>query len=168
MSNANQSNSQDTAEQSTNQSSGTETVVATSYVPEQQYQQWEEEADKRDLSISEFISSRVQAGMTDIQLKDDSPSEIVELRESLREARAERDKAKKQKRNQNKEAYHIGLGKIKELIISDPGIDHRELVNFVVNNPVVFVDKYIDSLEESKFTSRGGKWYPPEEMEDLE
>lgn len=161
-----QSIAQDTAEQSTNLSSGSETVVATSYVPQTQYQLWEKEAGKRNLSVSEFISSMVQVGMTDVELKDDSPSEIVELREQLRQAQAERDKVRKEKRNQDQEAYHVGLGKIKELIISNPGIDRHEIVNFVMENPVIFVDKYLQNLEDSKFTNRNGEWYPPEEVGD--
>lgn len=159
-----QSIAQDTAEQSTNSSSGSETAVATSYVPQTQYQLWEKEAEKRDLSVSGFISSMVQIGMTDVELKDDSPSEIIELREQLRQVQAERNKAKKQKRNQNQEAYHVGLGKIKELIINNPGIDRHEIVNYVMENPIIFVDKYLESLESSKFTNRNGEWYPPEKV----
>lgn len=158
----------ETTDQSMNQSSSTETVVATSYVPQVQYQQWEKEAEERDLSISAFISSMVQVGITNIQLKDDSASEIVKLREQLRQVQAERDEATKQKRNQNQETYHIGLGKIKEEIINNPGIHRYELVNFVAENPVSFVNDYLESLEDSNFVSQDDKWYPPKEMEGSE
>lgn len=150
--------------QLTDQSSGSETVVATSYVPRTQYQLWEKEAKKRDMSISQLISSMVQAGLTDIELEEDPSSEIIELRNQLRQVQAERDKAKKEKRNQNQEAYHVGLGKIKELIINNPGIDRHEIVNYIMENPVIFVDKYLQNLEGSEFNNRNGEWYPPEEI----
>ena len=93
---------------------------------------------------------------------DDSPSEIIELREQLRQVQAERNKAKK--RNQNQEAYHVGLGKIKELIINNPGIDRHEIVNYVMEDPIIFVDNYLKSLESSKFINRNSEWYPPEKL----
>jgi hypothetical protein len=33
-----------------------------------------------------------------------------------------------------------------------------------MKNPGVFVDKYLQRLEDSKFTNRNGEWYPPEEV----
>ena len=160
--------SQNTTDQSTNQSSSLETVVATSYLPQSQYQQWEREASKRNQSISEFISSMVQAGMNDIQLDEGSQSDIIELREQLRQVRAERDEARKEKQNLDQEAYHIGLGKVKELIINNPGIERRELVNYLVENPVIFVDMYLNSLEATEFVNKGGNWYPPEGVCDTQ
>lgn len=145
-----------------------ETVPATAYVQKPQYQKWVREADKRDQSVSGFISSMVEVGLNDIELEKESPLEIVELREQLRQERTKREELRQELKTQEQGVYHIGLGKIKELIINNPGVDRREIVNYVVENPARFADKYLMNLESSEFVNEGGKWYPPESVGDSE
>jgi hypothetical protein len=142
-----------------------EKVPATSYVPRIQYEKWKREADNRDQSISTLIATMVEVGLNDIELDDESPSEIVELRSELQEVRSERDDLYEKLQQKERGDHQVGLGRIKELIIENPGIDRREIVNFVVTNPVLFVDSYLASLEVSTFRKRDGEWYPPESME---
>ncbi|GAA1302627.1 hypothetical protein GCM10009647_019260 [Streptomyces sanglieri] len=116
-----------------------EKVPATSYVPRIQYEKWKREADNRNQSISTLIATMVEVGLTDIELEDDSPSEIVELRSELQEVRSERDDLHEKLRQKERRDHQVGLGRVKELIIENPGIDRREVINFVAANPVLFV-----------------------------
>lgn len=144
----------------------TETVPATAYVQKPQYQRWVKEADDRNQSVSGLISSMVEIGLNDIELEEDSPSEIVELREQLRQEQAAREELRQELKAREHGDYHIGLGRIKEVIIENPGIDRREIVNFVIENPAKFVDEYLENLETSEFSNQGGQWYPPEGVGD--
>jgi len=140
--------------------------VATSYVPQPQYERWQEKADEKNQSVSSFIATMVELGLNEVKLEQASPSEIVEVRQQLQNVRAERDDLQQSLRKQTQQDYSVGLGRIKEVIIENPGIERREIVNFVVSNPVQFVDEYLDELEESDFRVKKGQWYPPENLED--
>lgn len=142
-----------------------EKVPATSYVPQTQYEKWKGEAENRDQSISTLIATMVEIGLNDIELQDESPSEIIELRSELRDVRSERDDLYKKLQQKERGDHQVGLGRVKELIIENPGIDRREVVNFVVEHPVLFVDSYLSSLELSEFRKQDGEWYPPESIE---
>lgn len=150
----------------TDQVDENETVTATSYVPQSQYNKWQNEAELRDQSISTLISSMVEMGLNDIDLEE-SPSEIVELREKLRQVRSDRNRLQEQLQVQEQQDYQVGLGRIKELIINNPGLDRREIINFVNENTISFTDGYIESLESSEFQKLNGEWYPPETMGDF-
>lgn len=141
-------------------------AVATAYVPLPQYERWQEKADERNQSVSSFIATMVELGLNEVKLEQESPSEIVELRQRLQKVRAERDDLQQSLQQQTQQDYSVGLGRIKEIIIENPGIERREIVNHVVSNPVQFVDKYLDELEESAFRVEEGQWYPPENLED--
>jgi len=142
-----------------------EKVPATSYVPQIQYKKWKREAESRDQSVSTLIATMVEVGLNDIELQDESPSEIIELRSELNEVRSDRDDLYEKLQQKERGDHQVGLGRVKELIIEKPGMDRREIVNFVVENPVLFVDDYLSSLELSEFRKQDGEWYPPESME---
>jgi len=142
------------------------TVVATAYVPADQYQRWENEAEARGQSISSLIASMVEAGLNDIQIEEESPDEVIELRQRLHEIREEKDSLRQKLEAQQRQEYEVGLGKIKEVIIENPGIDRREIMNYVSSNPLLFVDGVLENLEGSSFRLENGKWYPPEEVGD--
>jgi len=142
-----------------------EKVPATSYVPQIQYEKWKREAESRDQSVSTLIATMVEVGLNDIKLQDESPSEIIELRSELREVRLDRDDLYEKLQQKERGDHQVGLGRVKELIIERPGLDRREIVNFVVGNPVLFVDDYLASLEMSEFVKQDGQWYPPESVE---
>lgn len=141
---------------------GEELVAATSYIPRSQYEQWKREAKARDLSVSTLISNMVQVGLSEIELEERTPEEIVELRRRLQEAQNERNELQRKVRKLEKQDFQIGLGKIKEFIISNPGVTRREITNYILKNPIQFVDSYLEELESSHFTREGEEWFPPE------
>jgi len=143
-----------------------ETVPATSYVTPTQYQHWQDQAEKRNQSVSTFISTMVEVGLRQISLEDESPNEIVKLRQQLQILRSEKRELRDKLENNQQRSYQVGLGKIKDLIINNPGIDKHEMTNFVSDNTYMFVDKYLDHLYDSEFRNQDGKWYPPEDMGD--
>lgn len=165
MTNTNQMDSEsDTGAGDGSESAKSKTVVATSYVPRSQYEKWEKEADERNQSVSSFIASMVEVGVNEIQLEQESPSEIIKLRKRLQKVRLERDELQENIEAEERTDYQIGLGKIKELIIANPGIDRREIINHIAQNPVIFAEKYLDRLASSEFIQEGGRWYPPDSV----
>jgi hypothetical protein len=143
-----------------------ETVPATSYVTPIQYHHWQDEAEKRNQSVSTFISSMVEAGRRQISLEQGSPDEITDLRKQIQTLRSERDEVRRKLEATQQQDYQIGLGKIKELIVNNPGFTRREIAIHVSENPFIFVDKYLESLEDSEYKNNGGMWYPPESVGD--
>lgn len=141
-------------------------VPATSYVPPTQYEKWTREANERDISISVLISSMVELGLNDVETDDSELlSETIELRRKLAEARDQRDEAVENTRKLESQEYVTGLGKIKDLIIENPGIERREIQNHVAKNAHTFTNEYLNQLEFSSFYQKDGRWYPPEEVE---
>ena len=167
MSDPSDSSAQDNFASTSDEDSETdemEKVPATSYVPRIQYEKWTREADERDQSVSTLIATMVEVGLSDIEVENESPSDIVNLRSELTKARSERDDLHEKLQRKERGDHQVGLGRVKELIIENPGIDRREIVNFIVENPVQFVDGYLESLEASEFRRQDGEWYPPESM----
>ncbi len=167
MSDASNTRAQDTIASPSDEESETgeiEKVPATSYVPKGQYEKWRREADERDQSVSTLIATMVEVGLNDIEVDKESPSDIVKLRSELTKVRSERDDLHEKLRRKERGDHQVGLGRVKELIIENPGIDQREIMNFIVENPVQFVENYLESLEASEFTRQDGEWYPPESM----
>ncbi|NGM70262.1 hypothetical protein G6M89_14795 [Natronolimnobius sp. AArcel1] len=165
LSNSNRDKSIASSSSEDSEKDALEKVPATSYVPRIQYEKWKGEAENRDQSISTLIATMVEAGLNDIELEDESPSEIVDLRSELQEVRSERDDLYEKLQRKERGDFQVGLGRVKELIIENPGIDRREIINFVMENPVLFVDSYLESLETSEFRKQNGKWFPPESVE---
>lgn len=141
-----------------------ELIPATSYVPEKLYQEWQEAAEEQNQSISSFITTRVEAGRRQIQQSETKPSEIVELRKTIQELKADREELRRKLNNTEDIKYGVGMGKVKELIIDNPGIDKPSIVNFVAEEPVKVADDILQTLRRTKFSEEQGKWYPPEEM----
>jgi hypothetical protein len=154
------------ADEAQDGSSKCETVVATSYVPQGQYERWENEAAKRNQSVSSWIASMVETGFRNIQIEEESPDEIGDLRRRLRQLRNERDELQQRMNAQQQQEYQVGLGKIKDLIIENPGLNRKEIMNHVNANTVIFVDEFLDHLENSEFVKDDGDWYPPEEVDE--
>lgn len=165
LSHSDEENSHAHTEEMNDRDSGeNDTVVATAYVPAAQYQRWENEAEARSQSISSLIASMVEAGLNDVQFEEESPNEIIELRQRLHKIRDERDDLRQELEAHQSQEYEVGLGKVKELIIENPGIDRREIMNHVASNPIVFVDDVLESLESSSYRRVDGEWYPPKEL----
>lgn len=143
-----------------------ETVPATSYVTPTLYQHWQDEAENRNQSVSKFISTMVESGLNQISLENGSTHEIIELRQEIQEIRSERNELRRKLEGTQQQDYQVGLGRIKDLIINNPGIDRREITNNVSENTHKFVNNYLECLEDSEFRNDDGRWYPPENMGD--
>ena len=154
-----------TEETSVVETGGDDQIPATSYVSKQQYQEWKEVADEKNQSISSFIATHVEAGRREIEQVADQPSDIVELRKQVQELRAERDNLRNKLNNIENMQYGVGMGRVKDLIINNPGIDKASIVNFVMEEPVKVTDDILSNLRKTDFVNKEGKWYPPEEME---
>lgn len=142
--------------------SSDELVTATTYVRSTQYADWKAEAAKRGTSISSFISTRVEAGRRNIKAIESDPSEMDQLRHELQQYRTERDALRRQLEAKQDQDYHVGLGKIEQLINNNPGIRTEEVILFVSENAVKFVDKYLSSVEMRGYVNQNGQWFAPD------
>ena len=148
--------------------SSDELVTATTYVPSTQYTDWKAEAAERGISISSFISTRVDAGRRNIKRIESDPSETDQLRHELQQYRTERDALRRQLEAKQDQDYHVGLGKIEQLINNNPGIRTEEVISFVSENAVKFVDKYLSSVEMRGYVNQNGQWFAPDHGDNHE
>lgn len=106
----------------------------------------------------------VEIGLNDIEIEQNSPNDVVQLRSQLRELEQERDHLHERLQAIQRQQHHIGMGRIKELIIKNPGISRTEIFNHIAKYPQEYARKSLDRLESSDFTVQNNQWYPPDEV----
>lgn len=117
------------------------------YVPEDEAEEWEEQAEEMGMKQSEWVKAMVRAGQKQFtravspdQSRDDLRQQRNDLRQELQRARDRIEELEKRVHTSEREA-------VMEYIEENPGAEYRDIVQHVVNSANSRVTKILDELE---------------------
>jgi len=136
--------------------------VAT-YPTDQQLARWQERADKRDMSLSEWVSCMVEAGQKkfDIEVTPDETSS--ELRDQRNQLRRELDHARKRVSELEQQLYNDERHEIIDFVQQNPGVDEAAIHQHVIETASDRIPDQLDALEGRKLVRQDGSYYPRED-----
>jgi len=136
--------------------------VAT-YPTDQQLARWQERADKRDMSLSEWVSCMVEAGQKkfDIEVTPDETSS--ELRDQRNQLRRELDHARKRVSELEQQLYNDERHEIIDFVQQNPGVDEAAIHQHVIETASDRIPDQLDALEGREIVRQDGSYYPRED-----
>lgn len=133
---------------------------ATTYVTEDQYQRWKDEADDLGMPVSEFIAAMVEAGLKKFEVdvdKDESYRSLREQRNDIKEqleiCRARVSKLENQLHDQERET-------IQEFIEANPGTSFDAILQHIVDSAPKRVNNHLHALEGGEIRVETDRYYP--------
>jgi hypothetical protein len=135
------------------------TQTATTYPTVEQYERWKAEADKYDMSMSEFIQNMTEAGMKEFT-RETSEEEFYEVRRQ-RKKYFRRLKEKENKiQNLEQQLNQTMRGDILDYIQENPGASHKEVVQYLINEVPDQVRGYLQNMiEEGSIREQNERYY---------
>lgn len=141
----------------------TDTQPAMTYPTSDQYETWKEEADKMDMSVSEWMQAMVEAGRKkfDAQVERDESAE--QLRRQRNDLKAELERARGRIEELETQLHHGEQEAILEFVEENPGTEFDEIVRHVIDTVPARVNRHLDELEGGELRIEGDEYYPTEE-----
>lgn len=117
------------------------------YVPEKQYERWQEEANEKGMSMSEWTKSMVEAGRKkfDRDLQPDRTRD--ELRQQRNDLRDELGRARERVQELEEKVHTSERQEIIKYVSNNPGAEYQDIVQHIVNTANSRVTKLLDELE---------------------
>jgi len=117
------------------------------YPTEEQYERWEEQAEKLGMSMSEFVECMVEAGLKkfDTDITPDETNE--ELRKQRNDIREELNRTRGRINRLEDKLHHGERGAVREYVNTNPGTTYDEIVQHVINTAAGRVTTHLEGLE---------------------
>lgn len=138
---------------------------ATTYVTEDQYQRWQDEADRLGMSISEFISAMVEAGLKKFEVEVDRDESYHSLREQRNEIKDQLEECRERVSYLESQLHDQEREEISEFVEANPGTSFDAVLQHVVNSAPRRVNSHLDALEGMELRIEGEQYYPLSEDE---
>lgn len=117
------------------------------YVPDDEAEEWEEQAEEMGMSISEWVIAMTRAGQKPFgrevapnQSRDDLRKQRNDLRRELQRARDRIEELEERVHTSEREA-------ILEYVEENPGAEYQDIVQHVVNSASSRVTEILDQME---------------------
>ena len=124
-------------------------ATALTYPTENQYERWQDRADKLDMTMSEFLQSMVEAGMK----VDEGFEPSIEEDESKQDIRQQRNRLKKELDRSRERVseledhvYYSERKALKRYLENNPGASFEELVEFMKSTVAERMNEYLDGF----------------------
>lgn len=130
-----------------------------SYPGDEQYDQWTEDAEEMDMSMSEYVERMVEAGRTKIPITAHVVDSDYKLREQRNDLRNELRNARERIEALEARLHRDELGAVVEHIRENPGIDHAQLTNWVGSKAPSLTQQYVKDLRGELIEERDGGYY---------
>lgn len=122
-------------------------VQATSYPTRQQYGRWKDEADKRDMGISEFMQAMVEAGLKKFNTNIEPDETNRKLRQQRNELKSELDRTRERVSELEHRMHQTEYKAIEEYVRDNPGVSFEEIVQNMIDSAPQRVNEHLDALE---------------------
>ena len=134
-----------------------DSVPVTVYIPENQRDDWQEEADAMDMSQSEFVASMTNAGRKKFDVDVEPDETDSELRASRDYYRREMEKERREKERLEEQLHGGERQAITNFIEANPGVSYQEIVEHVVDTVPGRVSDYLEEMNgQSIWNGRNG------------
>lgn len=123
--------------------------VAT-YIPDEEYEDWEEQAEEMGMSTSGWIKSMVRAGQKKFNRDVEPTVSRDELRQGRNDLRGELQRARDRIEQLEGQVHRSEREAIIEYIDENPGTEYGDIVQHVINTANSRVTRILDDVEGDK------------------
>lgn len=134
--------------------------TAKTYPTEEQYEDWKDEADEFDMSVSEYIASMVEAGRKKFEPTTEADEEAAELRRQRNDLKRELEHARERNSRLEDRLHHGERAVIERYVSENPGATWAEIVQEVGDELPERVTDHLDTMEGQSLTRDGDGYYP--------
>lgn len=121
--------------------------TAKSYPSEEQYASWKEQADELDMTVSEFISTMVEAGRKKFDVRVEPDETISELRTQRNDLKRELQHARSRIGNLEDKLHRTERRAIVEYVEENPGCTWDQVIQHLLNTVDQRAINQLDALE---------------------
>jgi molecular chaperone DnaK (HSP70) len=134
--------------------------MAATYIPQQQYTRWKSRAESLDMSVSEFIKSMVEAGNKKFKATVDPDETASELREQRNHYQQELENAQDRVSKLETRLDQGERAEIRRFIESNPGATFEEITTHLIETVPERTNELLESLEGDAVRVDGDGYYP--------
>jgi predicted RNase H-like nuclease (RuvC/YqgF family) len=138
---------------------GPNTTTAATYPPETLYEQWSDQADALDMSISQFMIRMIEAGRKNISMEDASSESIRELLQQKSDLKRELQRKEERIQDLERQLQHTSRSEIVSYIEDNPGARMPEITQKVADTVPGRVASHLDALEGDLIEQRDDGYY---------
>jgi chaperonin GroEL (HSP60 family) len=134
--------------------------IAATYIPQQQYTRWKSRADALDMSVSEFIKSMVEAGNKKFEATVEPDETASELREQRNHYQQELKKTQKRVSRLETRLNRGEKAEVRRFVESNPGANFEEITTHLVETVPERANELLESLEGESVRMDSDRYYP--------
>lgn len=120
--------------------------VAT-YVSEEQRKRWKKLADKREMSLSEWVKAMTEAGLKKFDRQVSPDQTKAELREKCRQFMRDLQDARERIQTLERQVVESERESILKFIRENPGASYQEIVQHIINTTSGRVTKLLTEMD---------------------
>lgn len=140
-------------------------VVATSYIVADEYEDWSDHADDLGMSISEYIQSMVRAGRKKFSVEVTPDESNQELRESRDYYRKELERERNKNSRLERQLHGGEPAAIESYVQSNPGASYDEILNHIRSTASERVSSHLESMSGNDLRKTSDGFHPAERTE---
>jgi ElaB/YqjD/DUF883 family membrane-anchored ribosome-binding protein len=129
------------------------------YPTPEQHEQWEEEANAKDMSKSGWVQAMVEAGRKKFDATVQPDESAQELRQQRNDLKEELDRARDRIAELENIVHQGEQQVISQYIHDNPGVTYSEIVQHVQNTVPERVNRHIEELEGDAVRVDDGEYY---------
>lgn len=136
--------------------------TATCYPTTKQYQQWKDEAEQMDMTISSWINAMVEAGRKKFDAHVEPDETADELRRQRNDLQDELERTRERVERLEQQLLQSERGKIQEFIQNNPGATYADICREVGETVPGRVTSHLDDMNGRSIHDEGDGYYPKE------
>lgn len=138
----------------------TDKKSAMTYPTPEQYQGWKDDAEKMDMSVSEWMQAMIEAGRKKFDAQVEPDESAGELREQRNDLKEELDHARNRIDELETQLHHGERKDIQEFVEENPGATYSDITQHISNNLPERVKRHLDELEGKSLRLDDDGYYP--------
>ena len=135
-------------------------TTATCYPPDELYSQWNEHAQRLNMSISQFIIRMIEAGRKDITPEQDNANSVRTLRQQVTNLQAELERQRERNQDLERQLRHTTHADIVEYVEENPGVSTPRIIQHIADTVPGRVAGHLDLLEGDELRCEDEMYYP--------
>jgi predicted RNase H-like nuclease (RuvC/YqgF family) len=144
---------------------GPKKTTAATYPPKSLYEQWSEQAEDLEMSISQYMIRMIEAGRSNISMDEASSKSVSELLQQKSDLKRELQRKEGRIQDLERQLQHSAQSNIISHIKDNPGARTPEITQHLANTVPGRVAAHLDALEGKVIKHREDGYYPTKDDE---
>lgn len=123
-----------------------ETQPTTAYPANEQHARWKAEAEKMDMSLSEFVQAMTEAGLKKFEVDVEPDESVSELRRQRNDLKHELDRTRDRVSKLEQQLQTREREAIKEFVQENPGAELADIIQELIETTSDRVPKQVEEL----------------------